>query len=124
MLKVTIHHSPAPRLVWEEELSLPQGVRVLEALLSLKQSDSSFFMDFNESDTTEVCLKPGYQVAIWSKPVGMDHVLRDLDRIEVLRPIKVDPKVARRERFKKQGSKGAKGAGLFAKQRPGAKAGY
>jgi hypothetical protein len=33
----------------------------------------------------------------------------------------VDPKVARRERFKKQG---ARGTGLFAKRRKGGKAGY
>jgi len=33
----------------------------------------------------------------------------------------VDPKVARRERFARQG---AKTAGLFAKRRAGAKAGY
>jgi putative ubiquitin-RnfH superfamily antitoxin RatB of RatAB toxin-antitoxin module len=47
--------------------------------------------------------------------------LRDQDRIEVYRPLLVDPKVARRERFVKQG---ARGAGLFAKKRQGAKAGY
>ena len=35
--------------------------------------------------------------------------------------LRVDPKVARRERFNDQG---AKSAGLFTKKRPGAKAGY
>jgi sulfur carrier protein len=43
------------------------------------------------------------------------------ERIEFYRPLRVDPKVARRERFARQG---AKSAGLFAKKRPGAKAGY
>jgi putative ubiquitin-RnfH superfamily antitoxin RatB of RatAB toxin-antitoxin module len=33
--------------------------------------------------------------------------------VEVLRPLQVDPKVARRERFVKQGTRGA---GLFAKK--------
>jgi hypothetical protein len=41
--------------------------------------------------------------------------------VEVYRGLLVDPKVARRERFKSQGSRGA---GLFAKKRPGAKSGY
>jgi putative ubiquitin-RnfH superfamily antitoxin RatB of RatAB toxin-antitoxin module len=48
-------------------------------------------------------------------------VLRDQDRVEIYRGLRVDPKVARRERFNRQG---AKRAGLFAKTRAGAKAGY
>jgi putative ubiquitin-RnfH superfamily antitoxin RatB of RatAB toxin-antitoxin module len=47
--------------------------------------------------------------------------LRDQDRVEVYRPLRVDPKVARRERFVKQG---ARAAGLFVKRRVGAKPGY
>jgi hypothetical protein len=49
----------------------------------------------------------------------MTHALQEGDRLEVLRPLRVDPKVARRERFQRQG---AKTAGLFAKRRTGAKA--
>jgi putative ubiquitin-RnfH superfamily antitoxin RatB of RatAB toxin-antitoxin module len=41
--------------------------------------------------------------------------------VEVYRELLVDPKVARRERFRKQGSRAA---GLFARRKPGAKAGY
>jgi putative ubiquitin-RnfH superfamily antitoxin RatB of RatAB toxin-antitoxin module len=41
--------------------------------------------------------------------------------LEFYRALRVDPKVARRERFNKQGSRGA---GLFSKRRPGAKPGY
>jgi uncharacterized protein len=48
-------------------------------------------------------------------------VLSDHDRLEIYRALQIDPKMARRERFKKQG---AKSAGLFAKRRPGAKPGY
>jgi putative ubiquitin-RnfH superfamily antitoxin RatB of RatAB toxin-antitoxin module len=63
----------------------------------------------------------GWQTAVWGKPVELTHTLKDGDRLEVLRPLRVDPKVARRERFQKQG---AKTAGLFAKRRAGAKPGY
>nr|MCU0926665.1 RnfH family protein [Hydrogenophaga sp.] len=48
-------------------------------------------------------------------------VLREGDRVEVYRLLRVDPKVARRERFVGQG---ARRAGLFAQRRPGSKAGY
>jgi uncharacterized protein len=60
-------------------------------------------------------------VCIWGKKTNPDHVLRDLDRLEICRPLTVDPKVARRERFQKQGSSRA---GLFSKRREGAKPGY
>ena len=62
-----------------------------------------------------------WQTAVWGKPVHPSHLLKNGDRLELLRPLRVDPKVARRERFQKQG---AKTAGLFAKRRPGAKPGY
>lgn len=58
---------------------------------------------------------------VWGKPVAPGRVLVQGDRLELYRPLTVDPKVARRERFVRQG---AKTAGLFAKRRPGAKAGY
>jgi putative ubiquitin-RnfH superfamily antitoxin RatB of RatAB toxin-antitoxin module len=58
---------------------------------------------------------------VWGRLVRGDHVLQAGDRLEIYRPLLVDPKVARRERFTKQG---ARATGLFAKKRPGAKAGY
>lgn len=60
-------------------------------------------------------------VGIWGKKTGLHHVLQGGDRLEVYRGLLVDPKVARRERFRQQG---ARSAGLFAKRRAGAKAGY
>ena len=56
-------------------------------------------------------------VGVWGKAAPLTHVLRDSDRVEVYRPLRVDPKVARRERFVSQG---ARSAGLFA-HKPGAK---
>ncbi len=67
-------------------------------------------------------LKPeALQPGIWGKQCGLDQVLQENDRLEIYRKLRVDPKVARRERFNKQGSKGT---GLFATNRPGGKAGY
>jgi uncharacterized protein len=37
-------------------------------------------------------------VARRGRPVALDTVLRDRDRIEILRPLRVDPKEARRRR--------------------------
>ena len=66
-------------------------------------------------------LQGGTEPGLWiqpplgpADPPGVGQVLRDQDRIEIYRPLRVDPKVARRERFVKQGSRGA---GLFIKLR-------
>ena len=61
------------------------------------------------------------RIGIWGKRFSLNHKLKDNDRIEIYRSLRVDPKVARRERFTSQG---AKRAGLFANKRAGAKAGY
>ena len=52
-------------------------------------------------------------VGIWGRESRLDEALRDRDRVEIYRPLKVDPKVARRERFRRQG---ARAAGLFARK--------
>jgi putative ubiquitin-RnfH superfamily antitoxin RatB of RatAB toxin-antitoxin module len=62
-------------------------------------------------------LQPG----IWGRKVPWTHVVQAGDRIELYRPLKVDPKVARRQRFKRQG-KGR--TGLFANRKSGSAAGY
>jgi putative ubiquitin-RnfH superfamily antitoxin RatB of RatAB toxin-antitoxin module len=61
------------------------------------------------------------QPGIWGHKVVWTHGVQAGDRIELYRPLKVDPKVARRQRFKRQG-KGR--TGLFAKRKSGSAAGY
>ena len=61
------------------------------------------------------------KVGMWGRHVRFDHILAEHDRIEIYRALRVDPTVARRERFVSQG---AKRTGLFANKRAGAKAGY
>jgi len=63
----------------------------------------------------------GVDVGVWGRKATLSQPLRDQDRVECYRPLKVDPKVARKERF---GRQGARAAGLFAHRRPGGKPGY
>jgi len=37
-------------------------------------------------------------VGIWSKTTTLEHILVDGDRVEIYRPLKIDPKEARRKR--------------------------
>lgn len=109
-LKVTLVYSPAARQVREWTLVLAAGATVAQALAA-----SGIFEEFPELYEESMAL------GVWGLKTDPDRMLIDRDRIEIYRALRVDPKVARRERFNSQG---AKRAGLFAKTRPGAKAGY
>jgi hypothetical protein len=109
-LCITVVYAPEPRSVREVEVRLAQGATVTAAL---QASGVLKGLGADEADALTV--------GIWGRKVALTHVLRDQDRVELCRPLRVDPKVARRERFVRQG---AKSAGLFAKRRQGAKAGY
>ena len=89
-------------------LQLPAGATVADALAAATAQTGHVFA-------------PEQDAGIWSKLQPRSTPLTDGDRVELYQPLKVDPKKARRERFAKQG---ARRAGLFAKSRPQAKAGY
>jgi len=109
-LTITVLYSPAPRQVREWTLALVAGTTVGQAIAACRICEEF-------PDLKAVRLRVG----IWGRKTSLDHLLSDKDRIEIYRTLRVDPKVARRERFNRQG---AKSAGLFARTRPGAKAGY
>ena len=109
-VQVTVVCSPAARQVAEVNLTLKCPCEVLDAL-----RQSGLLTQWPELDRSDTV------VGVWGRKAKLNDWLRDQDRIEVYRPLRVDPKVARRERFVKQG---ARGTGLFAKKRQGAKAGY
>ena len=110
IVKVTIVYSPAPRKVREWTLDVTPGSSVKQALLQC-----GVFSEFDDLALDNL------NIGIWGKRYTLNHKLKENDRIEIYRPLRVDPKVARRERFTRQG---AKRAGLFANKRVGAKAGY
>lgn len=43
---------------------------------------------------------PGLRVGVWGKVREPQTPLRDLDRVEIYRPLTVDPKEARRQRYR------------------------
>ena len=110
-LRITLAYSPAPRVVHELVLSMPAGAKLRDALIA--SAGDVRFADLQSGATIEW--------GVWGRKANLAQTLHDQDRIEAYRPLRVDPKVARRERFAKQG---ARTSGLFAKRRPGAKPGY
>ncbi len=109
-IRVSVVYAPAARNVQEVALELARSCTVLQALQA-----SGLLQLFPGIDLNTVV------VGVWGRKAGLDQPLRAQDRVEIYRPLTVDPKVARRERFVRQG---ARTAGLFIKKRAGAKAGY
>lgn len=109
-ISVTVVYSPAPRQVQHQTLELPSGCSLETALPAIAHALG-----------VTVATLASLQSGIWGLRCAPTRILQADDRLEFYRPLRVDPKVARRERFARQG---AKSAGLFAKKRPGAKAGY
>ena len=107
---MTVVYSPAPRIVEEHAVTLPPGSTVGSAIAAC-----GLLRQHPELDNSSLLL------GVWGRKAAAEQALRDQDRVEVYRALKVDPKVARRERFVKQG---VKKAGLFAQRRAGAKPGY
>lgn len=72
-------------------LKVPNGTTIKEAiaLSGLMEKVSSINLDI-------------VKVGIYSKIKALDTVLRENDRVEVYRPLKVDPMVARRRRAEKR----------------------
>lgn len=109
-LDVSLLYSPGPRQVREWHLTVPSGSTVAQAIAA-----SGILAEFPDLGRGRL------SVGIWGQKTSLRQVLKQHDRLEIYRPLRVDPKIARRERFSKQG---VKKSGLFAKKRAGAKAGY
>lgn len=109
-MQITLMFSPAPRQVQELTLQVNEGCSAHSAL-----EQAGWLDEYPELGTSAITL------GVWGRRVGPAHLLRDGDRLEVYRALRVDPKVARRERFVGQG---ARGTGLFARRKAGSKAGY
>jgi len=117
-IEVTLCWSLGPRHVQELKLRVPTGSKVEEALdLCIAQ-----WLEVSPSpDTVALSSLKFQQPGIWCRKVPWTQLVKADDRIELYRPLRVDPKVARRQRFKRQG-KGR--TGLFANRKSGSAAGY
>ena len=100
-LQITVAYSAGARQVTELQMRVPARSTVRQALEA-----SSILAKYPELDMQTL------DIGIWGQPASLKHVLQTLDRIEIYRPLSVDPKTARRLRFQKQG---ARAAGLFKK---------
>jgi uncharacterized protein len=90
-IRVQAAYSAGPRQLDCVDLTLPAGSTLAQALLAsgLLQRHG---LPLDDSLVT----------GVWMKLKPLDTVLREADRVEVYRPLTVDPKEARRQRYRKQ----------------------
>jgi putative ubiquitin-RnfH superfamily antitoxin RatB of RatAB toxin-antitoxin module len=75
-----------PERQWLWQLTLPDGATVADALAEAR------------ARSTDSAIPWDADVGIFGELCGRDAVARDGDRIEIYRPLKLDPKESRRER--------------------------
>jgi uncharacterized protein len=91
MLTVQVVYSPRAGEVEQVEVTLPQGSRVRDALLASGMLARHAAIDLARN-----------KLGIWGKWRGLDDPLRDQDRVEIYRPLLIDPMEARRRRQRRQ----------------------
>jgi putative ubiquitin-RnfH superfamily antitoxin RatB of RatAB toxin-antitoxin module len=90
-LAVTVACSPAEGRAEEVSLTVPVGATVLDALRA-----SGLLARHPQLDPTRQA------VGIWGRVCAPDAQLKAGDRVEIYRPLQVDPKEARRRRQRLQ----------------------
>jgi hypothetical protein len=91
-MQVDVVFSPAPRQVESITLELPEGATLREAV-----EVSGLLAKYPHFSAQSLSL------SVWGRPQPPEHPLREGDRVELCRALQVDPKEARRLRYKGQG---------------------
>ena len=68
------------------EITLDAGATVADAIAA--SGLDAEFQDVSFADC---------EAGVWGKPVDRTHLLRDQDRVEIYRPLEMDPREARRQ---------------------------
>ena len=98
-LRVEVVYCPAPGKTELVQLHLAPGATLSDALhASALLQRHALAID-------------GLSAGIWGRIQALTAPLKDRDRVEIYRPLQVDPKEARRQRYRQQRTKVTKVAG-------------
>ena len=92
-IHVEVAYCPALGQIDLVALTLPAGATLAEAL------------DASGLRQRHALPAEGLRLGVWGKPREPGQVLRERDRVEVYRPLQVDPKEARRQRYQRHREK-------------------
>lgn len=99
MLRIELIVGVAPRQLERKVLDLPAGSTVRQAI------EASGWLGHVPGLDQDALAQGLWVVAVWGRKERPGHVLKDGDRVAVLRGLKVDPKEARRVRYRAHGEK-------------------
>lgn len=94
-LQVSVAYSPRAGVVDEVVLDLPRGATLIDAVRASGLLDRHAGIDLATA-----------RLGIWGRVQEPQTLLRERDRVELYRPLTVDPKEARRLRYRKSGKGG------------------
>ena len=95
-IQVEVAYAAAPHRVEHIALRLPPGATVADALRASGLAERLGAQAMN-----------GLRLGVWGRSCEPPTPLRDRDRVELYRPLQVDPKEARRLRYRRDGVKRA-----------------
>jgi len=98
-LRVSVAYSPRAGVVDEAAVTLAAGATLLEAIRASGVMERHAQIDLGVQ-----------RVGIWGRLMALETTLRDHDRVEIYRPLQVDPKEARRLRQRRQAKKKVRAA--------------
>lgn len=87
-IAVEVVYCPAPGQADRRPLALATGATLADALRE------SGLLERHRLDAAAL------KVGVWCRVQALDTVLREGDRVEIYRPLTVDPKEARRQRYR------------------------
>ena len=96
MLAIELVFAESPSRIHRLDLRLPIGATVADALRAS-----------GWRERLGAAVIDGLKLGVWGRACEPQAVLRDRDRIELYRPLQVDPKEARRQRYRRAGQRRA-----------------
>ena len=99
-LAITVAYSPRAGVVDEVTVRLAEGARLEDALRASRMLERHPGIDLAVQ-----------RLGVWGRFQPLDAPLRDHDRVEIYRALQVDPKEARRQRYRKHRLKAGTKAG-------------
>jgi putative ubiquitin-RnfH superfamily antitoxin RatB of RatAB toxin-antitoxin module len=93
-IAVEVVYAAAPHQLSRVALKLAPGSTVADALVA---------SGLAEHVLTDDAGRP--RVGVWGRLAALDAGLRERDRVEIYRPLQVDPKEARRQRYRRDKSR-------------------
>lgn len=94
-LQVSVAYSPRAGVVDEVLLKLSRGATLIDAVRASGMLERHADIDLTQA-----------RLGIWGRVQPPETRLRERDRVELYRPLTVDPKEARRLRYRKSGKGG------------------